>query len=95
MGGSEVHCCDQMRDRLADGETAIRYWPKFREYGIPVLDGGDSVITIRFCPWCGVRLPESLRMEWFDRLERLGLEPDDPAVPAAMQTAEWWRQNDD
>ena len=89
-----IHCCAQMRDRLADGETAIRYWSKFREYGIPVLDRGDSAILIQFCPWCGVSLPESLRTKWFDRLERLGLDIDDPNVPAAMQSAAWWRNDD-
>jgi hypothetical protein len=72
MAGPDTHCCDQMKDRLADNQTAIQYWPKFREYRIPVLDGGDSVITIQFCPWCGIRLPKSLRTEWFDRLDGSG-----------------------
>jgi hypothetical protein len=26
-----------------------------------VHDGGRSVIRIRFCPWCGTRLPDTLR----------------------------------
>lgn len=26
-------------------------------FGIPVHDGGESSIRIRFCPWCGMRLP--------------------------------------
>lgn len=91
---SAQHCCQQMADRLVDGETAIRYVLKFRESGIPVLDGGESFIIIQFCPWCGNRLPESLRSEWFDRLEQMGLELDNPETPAAaMRTAEWWRSN--
>ncbi len=93
MAEPGIHCCDEMRDRLDDNETAIRYSPKFREYGIPVLDGGDSFITIQFCPWCGTSLPKSLRTEWFDRLERLRLDIDDPAVPAALLTDEWWRND--
>ena len=95
MAEAEAHCCEQMRDRLADGETAIWYLPKYREYGIPALDGGgNSMIVIRFYPWCGVRLPKSLRRQWFDRLDQLGLEPNDPNVPAAMLTDAWWKQNE-
>jgi hypothetical protein len=49
---SETHFCSDMADRIRD-ETAISYVPKFREYGISVLDGGSSFIVLRFCPWCG------------------------------------------
>jgi len=27
-------------------------------FGLPVHDGGSSVIAIRFCPWCGTELGE-------------------------------------
>ena len=79
------HCCDQMTDRLADGETAIKYIPKFREYGIPVLDGGSSVIEIAHCPWCGSPLPGSLRDTWFDTVG----DVENP--PAEFRTDAWWR----
>ena len=26
-------------------------------YGVPVRDGGASMIAIFYCPWCGVKLP--------------------------------------
>jgi hypothetical protein len=26
-------------------------------YGLIVHDGGESVIRIAYCPWCGARLP--------------------------------------
>ncbi|PSJ40586.1 DUF6980 family protein [Allosphingosinicella deserti] len=26
-------------------------------YGIMIHDGGSSVTTIAFCPWCGTKLP--------------------------------------
>ena len=56
------HCCDRMNLYLSDDEgVAIHYYPKFREYGIPVLDGGSSYITMDFCPWCGTKLPISTR----------------------------------
>jgi hypothetical protein len=32
-----MHCCQDMRDALAQ-DVAIVYIPKFREYGIRILD---------------------------------------------------------
>ena len=87
------HCCDMMERNLSEGETAIRYIAKFREYGIPVLDGGSSMIVIRFCPWCGADLPESLSDEWFELLASKNLELDDPAIPEDMLTDAWWKQS--
>lgn len=26
------------------------------DIGIPIRDGGSSMYTIKFCPWCGVKL---------------------------------------
>ena len=79
-----MHCCEEMDQATTRVEFGICYNPKFREYGIPILDGGSSVLLVKFCPWCGIRLPDSLRAEWFDRLEELGLEPEDEALPADL-----------
>jgi hypothetical protein len=79
-----------MTDRLAD-ETSILYVPKFREYGLPVSDGGSSFVCIRFCPWCGARLPASLRDQWFDALEKLGLDPYGEDFPEEFISDSWWK----
>jgi hypothetical protein len=66
------HCCETMRreverrceehpDRFDCPDALIAYSPRFHEYGIIIHDGGSSVSRIEFCPWCGSRLPESLR----------------------------------
>lgn len=66
------HCCGKMReeverrceehpDRSDCPDCLIEYFPRFHEYGITIHDGGSSVMRIVFCPWCGSRLPESLR----------------------------------
>ena len=55
------HCCEEMKVHLDNGEAAINYIAKFREYGIKYLDGGTSFQQILYCPWCGTKLPESLR----------------------------------
>jgi len=80
-----------MNGNLAGGETAIEYIPKFREYGITVLDGGSSYIVIAHCPWCGLLLPKSLRERWFSLLEEKGLEPNDQNIPKALRSDEWWK----
>ena len=68
----------------------IIYIPKFREYGIKVLDGGSSYIEIKFCPFTGHKLPKSLRNLWFETIEKLNLEPYDPNIPEKLKTDEWW-----
>ena len=84
------HCCQNMDKHLAEGEVAIYYIPKFREYGVKVLDGGTSFVLIQYCPWCGQKLPESLRDRWFDEIERFGLEPDDSEIPQKYLSDQWW-----
>jgi hypothetical protein len=89
----DLHCCAEMQDHLADSEVPVVYNEKFREYGIRIMDGGTSVQTILYCPWCGRQLPDSLRYAWFERLNQLGLEPDDE-LPQALQSDAWWRKTD-
>jgi hypothetical protein len=55
------HVCDQHPDRFECPDCLVHYSERFQEYGLIVHDGGSSVVRIRFCPWCGAELPESLR----------------------------------
>jgi hypothetical protein len=80
-----------MAHALVDPDVPLVYNDKFREYGLRILDGGTSVLLISHCPWDGVKLPESLRHEWFDRLVTLGLEPGDAGIPEELLTGAWWR----
>jgi hypothetical protein len=84
------HCCAMMSSNLAGGETAIVYEPKFREYGISVLDGGSSFILINHCPWCGTVLPDTLRVRWFKEVESRGFEVGDQNVPTELTSDAWW-----
>lgn len=83
-----------MSRSLAEPHAAIVYLSKFREYGISILDGGSAFQEIRYCPWCGGKLPLSLRDEWFDELERLEMEPGDENIPHEYLSDEWWLQRD-
>jgi len=83
-------CCAQMQHAVESNEVPIVYTPKFREYGIEVLDGGDSFILLRSCPWCCRKLPESLRQAWFQKLEGLGIDPFGDKVPPEFSDERWY-----
>lgn len=81
-----------MKRNLVNCEGGLVHVPKYREFGIAVLDGGLSYIVIKFCPWCGQKLPSSLRDEWFSKIEALDLEPNDPKIPTELLTGAWWEK---
>jgi len=95
------HCCAAMQaqagftcpDHDLDDcpDALVSYSERFREYGLRVHDGGSSSIAISFCPWCGAKLPDSLRTRWFAELAALGY--DDPwaqEIPASFQSSAWY-----
>lgn len=98
----QIHCCSRMTEainfRCSEHASSfdcpdmlVMYWEKFDEYGLVVHDGGTSVVTIQYCPWCGARLPESKRDRWFEAIGALGFDdPDAPDIPSEFQTSEWW-----
>jgi hypothetical protein len=50
--------CDQHPDPFDCPDCLIFFSPARKRYGIIVHDGGSSFVAIRYCPWCGARLPE-------------------------------------
>ncbi|WP_430444133.1 DUF6980 family protein [Sphingorhabdus contaminans] len=63
------HCCEMMRsnvenicdmhpDRFDCPDCLIDYSED--SYGLIIHDGGHSVITISYCPWCATKLPNGL-----------------------------------
>jgi len=89
MSVEAPHACPTMEWALSDERAPFIYDDLFREHAIMLSD--ESQLTMEFCPFCGTPLPPSLRDEWFERLDRLGLEPEDPRVPAEMRDGTWWR----
>lgn len=81
--------CDQHDDPYDCPDALIEFRAEFQEYGLIIHDGGTSGITIDFCPWCGRRLPESQRDQWFDEMERRGIDPWEDEVPAEFQDDRW------
>ena len=103
-----AHCCGDMTKALTNvceehqenpfecSDMLISFSPMFREYGLIIHDGMQSMV-IAFCPWCGIKLPSSLRHEWFDTLEAAGFpEPFDEEnpIPEKFKSAAWWLRKD-
>ena len=96
-----MHCCDLMdsvitvkclkhNDEFDCPDVLIKYSGKFNEYGILIHDGGTSARRISFCPWCGCKLPNSMRDEWFVEIEKLGIDPWGDNIPKEYQSNEWY-----
>ncbi|MGX9416163.1 DUF6980 family protein [Vibrio sp. WJH972] len=84
-----MKCCDSFTYALR--ESVINYIPKFREYGIDIPDGGSSMLTINYCPWCSAKLPNDLRDTWFNIIFDMGLEPTEDPIPDIYTSEEWWK----
>lgn len=87
--------CDQLKNFSSEDfdnvDAPVLYTKKFDEYGLKIWDGGNSFILIDHCPWCGQKLSESRRNEWFDQLEKLGIkDPWKDNIPDKYLTDEWY-----
>ncbi|MBP6609306.1 MAG: hypothetical protein KA258_07000 [Deltaproteobacteria bacterium] len=88
MTNNGVSCCEALSEALV--ERALIFIDKFREWGVPIPDGGSAFLEIKFCPFCGVVLPASLRHAWFDKADELGVGPPYERMPDEYQSAVWW-----
>ena len=91
-----MHCCENMNFFLKENKVAIYYSSKERKYGLD-LKYVEAIQSIFFCPWCGKKLPKNLSTEWFEELEKLGIdEPFDEKqqkkIPSEFLTDEWWKK---
>lgn len=98
-----IHCCQEMREQVTFQcdlhkdpfqcpDALVAYEARYDEYGLIIHDGGQSVLSIAHCPWCGSKLPESRRDQWFDELEALGVEdPWTQEVPEKYSDDAWYR----
>jgi hypothetical protein len=94
----DLACCDMMRRWAFEGDDIlVEFNPRMREWGVPIPDyfGGGTVV-FEHCPWCGVRLPESLRDRYFEELWALSESGEDvpewDTRPPEYHTSAWWRR---
>ena len=93
------HLCVPLSKILSQHGAMFWYMPQDREYGIRILnprqkvhDQTIEVAAVPYCPWCGKKFPPTLKALRLQRLEALGLSPDDPALPEKWRTDQWWRE---
>ncbi|MBA4307380.1 MAG: hypothetical protein C0429_11660 [Sphingopyxis sp.] len=58
MHSNVENICDMHPDRFDCPDCLIDYFKD--SYGLMIHDGGRSVITISYCPWCATKLPNGL-----------------------------------
>ena len=95
------HDCELLRRFVDDPRLPVHYTPHLREFWIStVVDGLPARQRILYCPWCGARLPETLRSPW--HAELAAIAPDDPPpydpdawVPLAYRSDVWWKERFD
>ena len=88
------HECEQHPDPLDCPDVVVIYNARFDEFGMPIRDGGASVISMLYCPWCGSQFPESKRELWLDTLAELGFDDlAEQLIPDEFRSDQWWRQN--
>jgi len=90
------HCCELMKKFIKDPRVGINYDCKFREYDIDLL-GRYAFQKIFHCPFCGIKLPKSLKNKYLEILEK-EYKIDDPwdekqekLIPEEFKTDEWWK----
>lgn len=92
-----THCCQLMDKFINDPRVGISYSKVMREYYIDLIDGPAKQCP-SYCPFCGTKLPSSLRDEYFDILEKEFNVDDDwdeeqaKRIPEEFKTDEWWKK---
>ena len=88
--------CNQHNSVNECPDVLIKYTDRFDEFGLIIHDGGNSIISISFCPFCGSKLPDSKRDLWFKELEQLGFDnPFEQNIPKEYTSSEWYKNEND
>lgn len=90
-------CCKEMELFINDPRDPIEYNSIFREYFIR-LKNRSNIIIFSYCPWCGSKLPVSLRKSYFDVLEKeynidtdIGEYKERSDIPDEFKSDKWWK----
>lgn len=82
-------CCADMEEAVKDNEFPIYYSSAYQEFGLK-LSCGYEYLILEYCNWCGAQLPNSRRDEWFESLEKQGIDPWENDVPINYLSSSWW-----
>ncbi|MEH6473404.1 MAG: hypothetical protein V7752_19415, partial [Halopseudomonas sp.] len=82
-------CCEDMAEALKDHEHPLYYSGAYQEFGL-LLSSEFEHSVLNYCLWCGSKLPDSRRDEWFDKLEVMGIDPWEHDIPIHFLNSSWW-----
>jgi hypothetical protein len=94
------HCCAEMSEQanmafpeaksplLGSTDKRIYWSPVFDEYGL-ICQPSSEILQIQHCPFCGSRLPESRRDNWFEKLEKEGWKTWGDPIPIELLSHDW------
>lgn len=97
------HCCPEMTEQanlahshaksalLGSTDKRIYRSPVFDEYGL-IRQPSAEILVIAHCPFCGARLPASLRERWLEKFDRTGWQTWGDPIPREFLT-EVWRES--
>jgi len=97
-----IACCKELSDTVSSENDPIEYISKFREYCVNIADYfepfeefyfyGSTLQSISFCPFCGTKLPKSLRNKWFSSMDKLKIDAShEHLIPEEFRDDEWWK----
>ena len=96
------HCCLNMAWFISEPvewesqgpNPVMLYIAAHREYRIDMSHRGKSSTLIRYCPWCGSKLPEPLTNKWYETLCELGFtDPTEQDIPKKFNSDAWWKES--
>ncbi|MGV3616456.1 MAG: DUF6980 family protein [Fimbriimonas sp.] len=78
-------------------DILVEFDPPLREWGIQIPNSmGGGTVVFQHCPWCGVKLPNSLREVCYDELRAMSESGEDVPEwedrPPEYTTSRWWRE---
>lgn len=91
------HCCQLMNKFLENPNFPLEYKSTMRKYRI-VFNNNITRQGIKYCPWCGIKLPKNLTDEFYDTLENeygiicISDLEENTNIPQEFKTDEWWKK---
>ena len=98
-------CCSRMAANITLEENrqkmqVVLYHPEIRVFSLPVIGEKNAFSPIKYCPYCGKKLPKDLQHEWSQVIdEKFGKDflksaycKERKLLPKEFQTDEWWKK---
>ena len=98
MKEGNENCCSNMSYYMNDDKTLLEYESVGRGYYLIMhLSPNSTHQLIKYCPWCGKKLPDGLDELWEEVLEKeFGItrpfDEDKEKIPPEFKTDEWWKK---